>query len=361
MKRSLPFNIPFSGFQGTTFINCFASTFMFLENITGDDNFECKKRDGQPCDGCGNCHNTTSSLQERIFFLFDTMCGRSSLRWRFDGELTEMQKLVCEDGDTGIVEFLFDFTEYEYQKLTDPGEFQFAIAESIDADRPVVAKVRSGSNRFRVITGYDNDTVVCPDFSGAQKRPEAAPTHDDLDALHVIGRRIEPHNRHSPLENGLKRIEEVVEYNLDACLWDEYMEGFKYWGGGLEAQELEEIQRRFKRIAATMWHTFNCHNFGEAFRHCVYEEMSDPAFADSWSRIGFACDDMHTRAWSIIHLEAAIDWQKRPEWGICEIIPLIIERMKQNDIEVLEAVRRALRILHQKREAKPVLMHNRLG
>ena len=99
-----------------------------------------------------------------------------------------------------------------------------------------------------------------------------------------------------------------------------------------------------------MWHTFNCHNFAETFRHCVYEEMRDPALTECWANISFVYDDTHTRAWSIIHLEHSIDYSKRPEWGICEIVPLIIEKMKQNDIEMLAEIRRALKILHQKHD-----------
>lgn len=39
MQKELTFKIPFSGFTSTTFINCFTSTYMFLENIEViDDN-----------------------------------------------------------------------------------------------------------------------------------------------------------------------------------------------------------------------------------------------------------------------------------------------------------------------------------
>ena len=42
MKNELSFKIPFSGYTTTDFINCFASTYMFLENIIGDNEYECK-------------------------------------------------------------------------------------------------------------------------------------------------------------------------------------------------------------------------------------------------------------------------------------------------------------------------------
>jgi hypothetical protein len=55
MKNKLIFKVPFSGFCGTTFINCFASTYVFLENITvGRSDYECKQLDGKSFDSCGN-------------------------------------------------------------------------------------------------------------------------------------------------------------------------------------------------------------------------------------------------------------------------------------------------------------------
>jgi len=36
MKNSIDFNVPFSGFAGTTFFNFFTSAYLFLESITGD-------------------------------------------------------------------------------------------------------------------------------------------------------------------------------------------------------------------------------------------------------------------------------------------------------------------------------------
>ena len=92
MTNELTFKVPFSGFTTTDFVNCFASTYMFLEKITGDDDYDCKKRNGQQCDGCENCRNSTANVQEDLFFLFDTMCGRSSLRSRF-GLVTVITKL----------------------------------------------------------------------------------------------------------------------------------------------------------------------------------------------------------------------------------------------------------------------------
>ena len=81
MKKKLAFTIPFSGFAPTTFINCFASAYMFLENIeaVGETEYDCQLLENGQCSGCGNCGRTPVAMQERYFFLFDTMCGHSSL------------------------------------------------------------------------------------------------------------------------------------------------------------------------------------------------------------------------------------------------------------------------------------------
>ena len=96
----IDFTIPFSGFASTTFINCFTSVYMYLENMTlqVENSTFCNEWENGQCNSCGNCATKPQSLQERYFFLFDTMCGRSSLRCRFDGAPTEMEKLINTSG-----------------------------------------------------------------------------------------------------------------------------------------------------------------------------------------------------------------------------------------------------------------------
>ena len=116
MKNEIKFNIPFCGFAGTTFINCFTSAFMFLEDISvGSADYYCPQLNGIPCNSCGNCQkggNTPISMQEKYFFLFDTICGRSSLRCCFDGKPPEPEKMICEtdfydSGTDNNIDFLF--------------------------------------------------------------------------------------------------------------------------------------------------------------------------------------------------------------------------------------------------------------
>ena len=351
MKTVLPFPIPFSGFTTADFINCFASAYLFLENISGDDNYDCKKRDDhQNCDGCGNCRDSTVGIQEKYFFLFDTLCGRSSLRCRFDGEPTEMQKMILGDtdfydGETDYtVDFLFGFAGYEYRKLTNPGEFQAAVVKSIDDGKPVIAKVKSGGSRFRVITGYDGNNMICPDFTNAQQKPHGAPAYSEIDALYIVGEKITP--RYT-LKNGLERIKKVMEYNIGENLWGGYTEKMGlYTSDSLSNCGIDEKKARMKRVADTMWHTFNCHNFAEVFRQRYYEELRNPAFDDMCRTIGGPCYGYtHDLAWALIGLGECADWSRHAAGYFGEMVELTLGQIAKNDEKVLEMINGMLDIL----------------
>ncbi len=92
-----------------------------------------------------------------------------------------------------------------------PNAFRAAITASLDAGRPVIAKVKSGEGRFRVITGYDGDALISPDYANAQRRPQGAPAYDELAALYLIGDKVQP--RYT-LKDGLERIVTVMTYKL---------------------------------------------------------------------------------------------------------------------------------------------------
>lgn len=358
MKKELDFKVQFSAFCDTTFINCFSSTYMFLESIGT------RYRDGDlcgksGCENCGYCGN-----EGNYFFLFDTMCGRSALRCRFDSEPTKVQKMICEtdfyDGGTdNNVDFLFGFAGYEYRSLTDASLFQDEIAASIDAGKPVIAKVKTGDGRFRVLTGYDGDRLICPDFSNAQHKPETAPSYDELEAIFIIGNKIAPRY---DLIDGLKRIRDVMDYNINERLWDDYMDKMGlYTSDSLSHCSIEEKKARIKRVAETMWHTFNCHNFAEVFRRYlpygsdhskVYDafdgmkELRSSEFSDLLDTISRNSGYTHDLAWALIGLEECADWTKHAARYFGEMVELTLDRIKKNDVEIHDAVNKMIDILN---------------
>ena len=359
----LDFTVPFSGFESTNFINCFTSVYMYLEGMTakGETVTFCNEWENGQCNGCGHCATKPQALQEKFFFLFDTMCGRSSLRCRFDGTPTKMEQLLNDsdfyDGASADnIDFLFGFAGYGYRTVTEAAAFQNEMAVSIQKDRPVIAKLKENSVPFAVITGLDGDKLICPDFRCAQKSPDPAVAYDGIDALYIIGGKTEPKYT---LIDGLKRIERVMDTSLREELWNGYMQKIGTYGpDSLGEDKPEGRKERMNRLAATMWHTFNCHNFAEVFRvyrsdvKDVYDaindvkKLADPQFEELLHTIGWRYGYTHDLAWSIIGLDECIDWNDWKSHYYGDMLEVIIKQLKENDEAVLECVRKMIGILN---------------
>jgi hypothetical protein len=334
------FNVPFSGFAGTSFTNCFASTYMFIEKING-------------------------SAQERYFFFFDTICGRTALRCHYNDWNTPMQKLICESDfyDSGAdnnIDFLFGLTGYEYLKITEKSRFSDALASSINCGKPVIAKVKSGKMPYRVITGYDNDTLLCPDYGNAQNKPDKPPAYDEIETLYIFGEKT---TQKYTIIDGLKRIRQVMRYNKNEKLWDSYMDKLGTYKGFFDV-DLSERKKRIKRTAETMWHLFSCHAFRETFcfndGRCSYnipgaEKLQSAELAPLWAVIdGYTNSYNHTHdlAWGLIALDSCIDWEKNP-YASTFIGPLAentISQIATIDNIVLDCIEKAIAILEKENE-----------
>jgi hypothetical protein len=363
--KKLDFSIPFSGFCSTSFINCFASVYMYLEGFDGVDSGAtfCNEWVNGQCNSCGNCATKPQALQERFFFLFDTMCGRSSLRCRFDGQQTETEFLINGKGDfydggsEDNIDFLFGFAGYNYHTVTNIASFKNEIISSIEDGKPVIVKLRDNKVPFAVVTGYDDDSLICPDFRAAQKSPEPAVAYDGIIGVFVIGDKTTPQYT---LADGLKRIERVMEYSLTEGLWDGYMKKIGTYGpDSLGDDKPEGRKLRMKRLAATMWHTFNCHNFAEVFRvylgerksEHVYDGIKDVKmlgnhdFGEMLNTISWRYGYTHDLAWSIIGLDECINWDDWKSHYYGDMLEVIILKLKENDEAVLECVKKLITAL----------------
>jgi len=202
VKNTLPFTVPFSGMDyAMSFVNCFASIFMFLERRP---QLACRT---QSCDSCLKCFSEGGP-----FFLFDTMCGRAAVRRHCDGQPTTMHNMINSKSN---IDFLFGFAGYDYRKATD--NFFAEIMTSVDAGKPVLAM--AGEN-FRVIIGYDGKKLLEPNYKHAGDPPKKALKLDEIDVLYLFGEKIAP--RYT-VNDGLARIVQVMEYNAREKLWDGYM------------------------------------------------------------------------------------------------------------------------------------------
>ena len=80
-----------------------------------------------------------------------------------------MEKLI-NNGDfydgasSNNIDFLFGFAGYEYRTITNSEKFRDEIKASVNNNKPVIVKLKDNNVPFAVITGYDGDTIICPDF-----------------------------------------------------------------------------------------------------------------------------------------------------------------------------------------------------
>jgi len=329
MKNSINFNIPFSGFQGTTFLNCFTSVYMFLENT--------------PCD-----------QQEKHFFLLGTMCGHTSLRFRYNGEPTEMEKLLCvrdfyDCGGDYAMEFLFGFTGYDYGQMINPADFKEEIISSINAGKPLIVGTKSNADQYRVIIGYDGDKLLSPEYSNAQRPPENPPSYDDIEVLYVFGDKIPPR---FGLLDGLKRIVQVMEYNISENLWGTYLDKFSSYhptSDSFMKADTEEKKARMKRLQKSMWDVMNTHNFCEVFRNCHHDDLRNPSLDELRNKIGGPFYGYtHDLSAALITLADQADWAHYYAHFYGEMIELTLSQIAKNDAEVLDAIKQMIEILDNK-------------
>ncbi len=370
MKNQLDFKVPFINSLNTTFTHCFASAYMYLKKIGSRELNVCHKwEEDNVCDFCHNCANREG--QEYIT-LFETMCGRNALRCRYDGELTEMQKLIegteadgrsC--GTDYTTDFLFGFTGYEYRKYTDKSAFKNEIIASIDMDRPVIAEFASGKKRFRVIIGYDRDTLI----TGNAYRENSLP-YDDLKTLYIFREEIAP--RYT-VKDGFKNIQNVMEYNFKEKIWNDYIKnlsggsyelGLYYgfepvddysdasWLDCVEAKERKVRMNRLAEAAIYAWNSFFT-NVGIGVAKRIYEEMRNPAIIEllgndrNFDVPNYCIMDF---GHMINRLNAKPDLMDGKLWdsgvqGYGVMIAMAIECTKIMENKVLETIKKAVAVL----------------
>jgi len=359
MKNILDFKVPFVGFTQINFIDGFTSAYMFVENldISGEIDYPCPPRKGSgPCHGCGNfrkgkCENAAVNKVSPYSFLFNTMSGNCSLRRRYDGKPTELQKFI--GGIEYTADFLFGFTGYQYRKCSDHNAFKNEITASINAGRPILAELKENEGFFDVITGYDGDTLICPtgDYFYKKARPNGAPAYGDLAALYIFGEKTVPRYK---LIDGLKNIRKVMEYNINEKLWDEYLAKMGGWekypsDDGLDKADIDEIKERMNRMLDTVRYSMITHIVIKAFQniHIRHEEMRDPALSGLWENISKTSKYM---GHGIENKIAKINWDtirastfRSMSAEICDEII----KVKKADIEVFGYINQAVNILEK--------------
>ena len=150
-----------------------------------------------------------------------------------------------------------------------------------------------------------------------------------------------------------------MDYNINENLWGGYAEKMGlYTADSLNRCSIEEKKARMKRVADTMWHTFNCHNFAEVFRKyrdggdaSVYDGIGDmktlhgPQFKELIDKISASYGYTHDLAWALIGLESCTDWTGHASGYFGEMVELTLFRIAKNDEDVLDAIKKIIELL----------------
>ena len=133
-----------------------------------------------------------------------------------------------------------------------------------------------------------------------------------------------------------------------------------YGPDSLGGDKPEGRKERMMRLAATMWHTFNCHNFAEVFRtylgdkpmaylyDCVGDtkKLGDPALHEACSTISWRYGYTHDLAWSLIGLDECINWNDWKSHYYGDMLEVVIMKLKENDEAVLNCIREIIQVFN---------------
>ncbi|MCL1909501.1 MAG: hypothetical protein FWG05_01035 [Kiritimatiellaeota bacterium] len=364
MKNSIGFNIQFSNlWTHDSFPNCLAGVHAFFEGKGSDEPKYCNPNDENKrvCFGCGGCNNPEPASV--YFCLFDTMCGRSAVRLRFDGAPTRMAEMIGDAKDwlgkcatDYTTDFLLGFAGYDYRKSENPADFKNEIIASVDAGKPVIAECAADNAGFRVVTGYDGDDVVCSHYAvdqGENKREMKTEvfTHDNFKALYIIIGKITP--RYT-VADGLERIKRVMENNLAEKVWDkgvgEITTTFvSSTDDEYRRMDPEVLKTLRNRIADTMINRFNNHTFSVPFFNCHEFGMRDPALAELWGKVDDCCGRIGGYDHTVPRFYGDDFSNLGPfRTGYGRMFLSAIEELNGMYAEILELINRAIEVLREK-------------
>lgn len=328
---TLPYTIPFTGFSHLGFLSCMAGVHAYL-------NLDNAVRE-RP--NAWDYSTSPGAVQEDWYFTFGTMCGKNSSLERF-----EPSKNPAAD-QTEYADFCMKFAGYGYRLINCPEEFLPAVTASVEHGFPAIA-VTCKDNDCRVIIGCEDGTLVFADPTGAQG-DTSDPAPEDIREIYVITDRRTPEYS---LLDGLKAMEKSLVRAIDD-VWLEtrsyFPEDFETWDGMYQKEPFEKTKDAFARLLHLMWNFDHCHNVSSTFAHKIHPELQDDRLAKLCEKIDGAYFDSHNMQWAMQSLYDLRDWEKREwcskEFGMFLFTAMGLDRLRENDRTVLEAVREMIRIL----------------
>jgi len=357
MENALRFKFPYYRFASLDLYNCYASVYLFLQGVTaGNADYSCQAVEGKGCNDCWKCADSLQEKSERLNQLFGMIFdGRwTTQRSSWSGEQTKIQKYLAEKhsefkSKTAYeIDFLTGFTGYSYMKITQG--FKQNIISSIDAGKPVIAKVKN-SETFRVLIGYNGDMLIDPDYRPADNPPDPSnPTsYDEIDYLYVFGEKTP--QKYTWLDV-LKSMENVMG--------SDFAEGIAYdikhnvFSDNVCNLPVADVKRRFYRFRELM---DGIPNLGHSIRlpfgdKALLKELGMDVdqhreFFDTLNEQGHL---LHERGYMLTAISASIldlqlndadtfPWDKL---GLVNAAEQIFESVIDCDLKILLAVKKAI-------------------
>ena len=360
--KKLEFKFPFYRFSGLDFYNCYASVYLFLQGATAKNTeYYCQAIEGKGCNECWKCADSLQTKSEVLNNLFGTILrGQWITRQSWLGEKTKIQKeFDAQYGDAGtnadkIADFLTGFTGYRYKKITE--KFKENIVSSIDAGKPVIAKIKEpkvkNDEMFRVIIGYDGDALTNPDYRPADNAPTEPTIYDEIEYIYIFGEKIP---QKYTFIDVLKIIEKSMDSDFAEGIWNGFLQKFDYDGEKLWELDASEIKSRFIRLRAVSgWIPNIGHGLGLTFgdKDLLKELGMDVG------RVGELIDTIrhqghliHNRGYMISAIctgAIAINVNDDDKWpwdnhGLITAVYQILELIMECDKQILTAVKAAIR------------------
>ena len=343
MKNKLDFKSAFFQWGGLGFYNCYAAVYWYLQGMNA--NINCGAKQGKGCDNCGNC-------SESLNCLFETIGGQWTSRQSWSGEKTNLQKEIDNSlGDQSnasdkLIDFIIGFTGFAYKKVGD--NFKENIVTSIDKCRPVIAKLKIDTlstdlaKGYRIIIGYDEDTLIEPNYKPAADLKDAV-TYDEIECLYVLGEKITPKYTFHDL---LHVIENAMDSDFNEGIWYDFLHKFDYEGEKLWEVSDDEIVSRFKRLRhVSGWIPNQGHGLQTAFGDKNLLTMLGVdvnRYGELLEIIGWQTHLLHNRGYMISAVcESAINLNRND--GLISTAWQILDSIRDCDLQILLAIKKAIR------------------
>jgi len=358
MKKTLDFKFPFYRFANLDFYNCFASIYLFLQSTTVDNvDYDCQAMEGKGCNDCWKCADSLQEKSERLHKLFETIFdGRwTTQRKSWSGKPTKIQNEIAgrynnfESKTADEMDFLAGITGYSYKKITDG--FKQNIISSIDAGKPVIAKVKN-EETFRVIVGYDNDLLIDPDYRPADKppAPDSPTTYNDIEYIYVFGAKIP---QRYTFRDVLQAMENVMGSDFAEGIW--YDIKHNVFSGNICDLTVGEVKERFKRFRNLMG---RIPNLGHSIRLPFGDKellkqlgVDVNQYREFFDELGTQGHLLHERGYMLTAISSSIidlqlndsdnfPWDKL---GLVNAAEQILESVIECDLRILLAIKKAIR------------------